>query len=88
MQTIKKMAVLDVILRAQPSIRIQKMPYGIRPYVCLAKNNVSCLLGPLPERGHCLYKWTSAFGTQGIIRTQELSELPVFVHELPCRPSA
>lgn len=40
------------------------------------------------KRGHCLYKWTSASGTRGIIKTQELSELHMLVPKLPHRPSA
>lgn len=84
-QTGKKRPNLAVVLRAQPSIRTQKLPYGVRLYVHLAeKPRGACLLlpGPLPETGHCT-DGHCAFGTQRIIRTRELSKWHVLMFKLP-----
>lgn len=81
--TIRKMPVLDMIIRALSSIWMQKLRYE----TFLQRSMSFACLGHC-QRDHCLYKWTSTFGTQGIISTQELSELHMLVPKLPHKPSA
>lgn len=82
-QTIRKMPVLDMILGALSSMRMQKLPCET-----LLQRSVSFACLGHCQRDHCLYKWTSTFGTQGIISTQEFSELHMLVPKLPHKPSA